>query len=422
MLLPFVLHAQQVLTLRSAIDSTLRNSFDILIARNDLEIDKLYNTFGNAGGLPTIGINASDDLSLNNTDQRYRSGTNTRIDNALGNTINAGLYADMTLFNGFKIIAEKKRLSTLQEQSALLLNDQIQSKVADVMIKYYDIVRQQGYLKIIQSSLDVSAKKLEVINERDKVGMASGVEIMQAQIDVNNAQQNLEMQQMIIAQAKTDLLELMSVQKYFPFAIDDSITVDPNIQPDSILNCLKDNPQYLIAQKQIRISEQLMKEVNAQRYPSVKIAAGYNFAHSESDKGLTYLSQIYGPTAGLTLQIPIYNGNAYRNRYKAAKLDVMNAKLETESRLNSVMSNAIKVYLSYSTAMQQLKKQQENYILAGKLVDLVLQNFQLKQATILDIKAAQSSFENAAYSLMNIQYVAKLAEIELQSLVFRLKY
>jgi outer membrane protein len=227
---------------------------------------------------------------------------------------------------------------------------------------------------------------------------------------------------MVIEQAKTDLLELMSVKKYFPITIDDSITVEANIQPDSILNCLSKNPQYLIAQKQVRISEQLMKEVNAQRYPSVKLNAGYNFAHSESDKGLTYLSQIYGPTFGLTLQIPIYNGNAYRNRYKAARLDVMNSKLETESQLNSLMSDAVKAYQSYSTAMQQLQKQQENYVLAGKLVDLVLQNFQLRHATILDVKAAQSSFENAAYSLINIRYVAKLAEIELESLVFKLKY
>jgi outer membrane protein len=421
--IPSLLQAQQLLTLRSAIDTTLKNSFDIRIDRNNAEIAKWNNTYGNAGGLPSIGINSTDNLYNNDTRQWYTDvPDNPYGTKGIDNNFSTGIYANMTLFNGFKIIAEKKRLRTLQEQSQLYLNEQIQSKVAAVMIKYYDIVRQQSYLKIIESTLEVSNKKLEVINERDKVGMASGVDIMQAQIDANIAKQNLEVQQVVVEQAKTDLLELMSVRKYFPFTINDSISVATNIQPDSILNCLKDNPQYLIAEKQIRISEQLMKEINAQRYPTVKIDAGYNFALTDNPKAYIYRNQVYGPTAGLTLQIPIFNGNTYWTHYKAAKIEVMNSKLETEGLLNSLTSAAIKDYQSYIMAVNQIEKQQENYMLAGKLVDLVLQNFQLKQATILDVKSAQASFESAAYSLVNIQYVAKLAEIELQSLVFKLKY
>jgi outer membrane protein len=70
--------------------------------------------------------------------------------------------------------------------------------------------------------------------------------------------------------------------------------------------------------------------------------------------------------------------------------------------------------------LQQLNSQQTNYELSQKLVNIILQKFQLNQSTILDIKAAQSSFENAGYLLVNLQYAAKIAEIELKRLVYKL--
>jgi len=74
---------------------------------------------------------------------------------------------------------------------------------------------------------------------------------------------------------------------------------------------------------------------------------------------------------------------------------------------------AFKTYQSYITNLAQLEEQQKNYVMSKKLMDLVLQNFQVNQATILDVKAAQTSYETAGYLLVNIQYAAKVAEIQL---------
>ncbi len=110
------------------------------------------------------------------------------------------------LFNGFKVIATKGRLNLLQRQSELQLNLQIQTTLAAIMENYYDILRQQSYLKIIQSSLDVSSKKLDIVKEQYKVGMANEADLLQAGIDLNIAVQNLKGQQLIIDQDKTNLL------------------------------------------------------------------------------------------------------------------------------------------------------------------------------------------------------------------------
>jgi outer membrane protein len=421
-LFPVWIMAQEQLTLQKAIDSALKNNYDIQIARNNSNINKNNNRYGVAGGLPSINFIGNDNESITNLNQKLSSGTEITKNNSASNSLNAGINASMTLFNGLKIIATKDKLSHLQKQSELVLNAEIQNTVAIVMIKYYDIIRQVSYLKIMQAAMDLSKKKLEIITERRTVGLANDADFLQAQIDYNNAIQNFKSQQLVIAQAKTDLLQLMCVKKYFPFEINDSINTDYSIELDSIISCLNQNPQYLSLDQQVKINEQITREIQAQRYPSLKMNAGYNFSFSKSEAGFNLFNQSYGPTAGISLSVPIYNGNIYKVQHDAALYNLSNAKLQRDGIQNTLTANAIKTHQTYSNTIQQINSQKENYELSGKLSDLVLKRFQLNQATILDMKAAQESFENAGYLLVNLQYAAKAAEIQLKSMIYRLNF
>lgn len=422
LLFPCVATAQVPLTLKDAIDTALQNNFDIQIAKNSYQINKINNTFGVAGGLPSVNATGTDNNSLYNLKQKTSSGINTTKDNVSSNSLNGNLTAGITLFNGFKIIATKKRLSLLQSQSELMLNQQIQNTIASVMVTYYDILRQQSYLGIIQSLLDVSSKQLDIIKDRLRVGMSNEADILQAQIEVNLAEQNLKSQQLIIEQDKTNLLQLMGVKRYPTITVRDTMLVDETIKKDSIINYLEKNPQYLSADQQIKINEQIVKELRSQRYPSIKVSTGYNFTYNSSSAGFILFTQNYGPTVGATLQIPIFNGTIFKTQQNVAQYNVETAKLQKESLLSSLKADAIKTYESYETTLQQLDSQQKSYKDAGRLVAIVIQRFRLNQATILDVKAAQNSFESAGYMFVNLQYAGKAAEIELKRLVYQLGY
>ena len=418
--LPALSIAQPVLTLKNAIDSTLINSFDIRIAANNVEISKINNTFGVAGGLPTVSAIAVDNQSISNINQKLNSGTEIAKSSVNGNALTSSVNVGMLLFNGRRVIATKERLSRLQNQNELQLNIQIQNSIAAVMAKYYDIVRQEEYYKIIQSTLDVSQKKLDIITERKNVGMANDADYLQALIDANTAQQVLRSQQLVVNQTKMDLLQLMSKKKYYPFEVDDSITVDTSIQLNSILSFLQQNPQYLSSEQQIKISEQVVKEVTALRYPSLKVNTGYNLNRTQSDAGQFLYNQNSGPYAGMTIQIPIYNGNAYKVQKEVAIFNMNNAKLQQESLLNFLTADALKTFESYSTTLKQLEYQKTNIESSRKLIYVVMQRFQVNQTTILDIKAAQQSYELTGYQLVNLKFAAKISEIELKRLMYQL--
>jgi outer membrane protein TolC len=420
--LSLTVKAQYVFTVQNAIDTALLNNFDIQIAKNNVEIARMNNTYGVAGGLPYISASAGDNGSLTTINQKYSDGTETNIENRNENAVNAGVSAGIVLFNGFRITATKERLSRLQDLSEIQLNQQVQSIIADIMVTYYDIIRQQNYLRIIENTLEVSQQKLDIVNVKNNVGMADAAEILQTQSDVNSAEQLLEIQKLVIEQNKADLLLLINAKAQNPFSVSDSIWVDKSLQLDSILNYLFRNPQYLSADQQVLINEQLVKEVTSQRYPSVKLNAGYDFYHANSNNASLIMNQNYGPTAGVSLQVPIFNGNIYKTQSDVAKIRVNNSKLEKESLLNSLTTQATKLYRTYSITLQQIESQKDNFEMNKKLLEVVMQKFNLGQATILDVKAAQTSYENAAYLLVNLLYSAKVAEIELKQLTYSLQY
>ena len=120
------------------------------------------------------------------------------------------------------------------------------------------------------------------------------------------------------------------------------------------------------------------------------------------------------------MQVPIYNGGAFERQHRVAKLQTENARIQQQNVEQGLLSEALKTYAAYRTALEQVGLQEENEQLSRRLLDILSQRFATNQATVLDLRAAQASYEATAASLANVRYTAKLAETELKRLMNRL--
>lgn len=417
-----ICYSQNKITVSDAVNIAIKNSLGIKIAKNNLTISNINNDYGIAGGLPLITVNGSDNQQSIGLNQSLSSGTHVERNGVGSNNASLGLAATIPVYVGGKIVAEKKRLEQVQQQNQHQLTSKGLTIASNVMLKYYDIVRQQNYAKTLEHSIEVSNQKLKIIEQQKEVGLSNNADLFQAQLDVNAQKQILETQQLIINQAKTDLLALLTLRTDSTIDISDTIVVDKTIKLDSILNNLFINPDVIAAEKQIRINELLETETYALRYPSVNFNTGYNYARSKSDAGNILFNQTNGPFVGLSFLVPVFNGNIYKKQYQISSINTTNAKLVKDTLLLGYTSLAVKTFQSYSSNLRQLETQQNNYNLSVQLLNLVLQRFEVKQATIIEVKLAQQTFENASYALVNISYAAKVAEIQLQKLSNKLMF
>ncbi|MBV9987728.1 MAG: TolC family protein [Chitinophagaceae bacterium] len=408
--------AQPRLSLTDAINTALKNSYDIQLAKNNLEIANTNNNIGIAGGLPTVTGTANDQEQITTINQAYTDASrDTKRSNVGANNLTVGVTGSMVLFNGWRVVATKKRLEELEKLNQQLLNAQIQNTIAGVMAKYYDVVRQQTYRQTIMQSIDLSKQRLDLIQVRKDVGLANNADLFQAQLDLNALVQSLQNQDLVIGQAKTDLQSLIFVQPDTTIILTDTvITIDPAISLDEIRAGIKNNPQLIAAGMQVNINELIERETAAQRYPTVRATTGYNFVSSKSAAGFSLLNQSYGPFLGLNVSVPIYNGGVFKRQQKVAEINTRNAAIARDNIYFDFENSAMRSYQAYINALQQLKTEQQNYDLSKQLVNIVLERFKQGVGTIVDVKLAQQTFENEGYRLVNLNYAAKAAEIELR--------
>lgn len=406
----------QQLQLADAINIALKNSLDIELAKNKVAADSIYNHIGYAGGLPIVTGNFADNEQVNNVNQKLNTGAEIKRNNAAANTLSGNITGSILLYNGGRVVATKKRLATLQLQSKELLNSQVQNILANVMVTYYDIVRQQNYIKTIDISIDASNKQLDIVKVRQQVGLANNADLFQAQIDLNVLQQAKLAQQLIIDQSKTELLRLLTLKADSSITIVDTILVDKTVLLPTIMNSLMKNADITAAENQVKINEYIVKETAAQRYPSVRATTGYNFSRNQVAAGNVLLNQNYGPTVGVSLAVPIYNGSIFRRQQQVANINVRNAAIQKEVLIRDYSASVVKQFQTYTNTINQLDSAAQNYKLSKQLLDLALLRFQYKQATIVEVKNAQQSFEESGYRLVNLNYAAKAAEIELKRL------
>ena len=411
----------QQLTLDTAIAIALKNSPGLMIYKNNIDIAGLSNSFGMAGGLPLVQGTTNVTQQMTSLEQRYSNPLNNKnSNNAPSNNIGAGIAANIPVFEGGRVVSEKHRLDMVESQSKLQYTSRAQFVIFNVMLKYYDIVRQQGYAKTLEASITASRQRLEIVKQQQSVGVANDADLFQSQVDMNTQIQSLIAQQLVIDQAKTDLLALMILKPDSVIEIKDTIIVQKDIHYDSILAAAYQNPDILSAYDQIRIYQYLEKEVGASRYPSASFNLGYNFSRTTNPQGFNQLNQAYGPYLGFGLTIPIFNGGIYKRQQQIAGININTAKLQKDTLMQGIQASTVKNWQAYLNNLKQLETAKQNFELSQKLLNLVLMRFQYKVATIVDVTLAQQSFESAGFQLVNVSYAAKVAEIQLRRLANKL--
>src|SRR5437868_8793227 len=100
----------QQLSLQDAVNIALKNSLDLQLLKNNVEIASINNYIGVAGGLPLVTSNASDNEQITNVHQTLNTGTVIKRSAAVGNNFSANVTAGMLLYNGFRVVTTKNRL------------------------------------------------------------------------------------------------------------------------------------------------------------------------------------------------------------------------------------------------------------------------------------------------------------------------
>jgi outer membrane protein len=410
--------AQQLLTSDDAVGIALKNSYDILAATNNAEIDRVNNTSGNAGMLPEVAINSSDNFALNKVDQKQASGDENSYSNSHVNSFNAGVELNWTLFDGGKMFITKNKLNEIQALGEIEFKDQVLQTVFEVTVAYYEVVREKQQLVSINETISKNEAVVNILKTSFGAGLSPKINLLQAQIDLNVYRESAINQETAIIAAKRILNQLLSRDANTQFEVIDSIPFDVLPGKEELERKLfENNTSILMGKKQVEIANLGLKEYKSALLPRLQFNAGYNFLKNDNSNGSILMNQAYGPQIGGTLSIPIYQaGNASR-QIKTARIQMQTSQYNFEStrlQVNSELQNTLTIY---ENQQRLLEIEKNNTELARENLDISLERLRLGQTTSLELHQAQENFVDSYTRLINFEYYLKVAETRLKKLM-----
>ena len=411
-------YAQEVMTPEEAVAYAVSKNFDIVLAKNDAEVAKVLNNKASAGMLPKINLNTGDVFNLNNLNQKFASGQNVKQNWVAVNSLNAGVSMDWTIFDGMKMFATKDRLAALQSLGEIQLKNQIQDVAAQTLNAYYNIVRQKQQIKAAKELIGISEERVNLSQKKLDVGYSDKTSLLQAKVDLSTQQINILKQETLLEQAKINLNQIIGRNADEPFDVIDNIEV--NYQPN--LQTIRDtttSTNYLLAaaKKNIEIAQFQRKEINAQRLPQINFTSGYNFVQNNNKAGFQLFNRVYGPSVGVSAKIPIFNGGMVKKDLQAASINIAKQQIQYDKLKQDIDAGIVKAYKDFELSEKMLQLNEENVQIAAENVQITMERYRLNQSTSLDIKQAQSSYEDALYNVILARYNSKVAEIELKRII-----
>ena len=199
--------SQKLLTIDDAVKTALGNNYSINIAKNEKEIADNNFSVGNAGFLPSLDADGSYTKTTNNTKQNYLNGTVVDRTGAKSTNYTAGIGLNWTIFDGLKMFASFDRLKELKKIGETNLKSEVENNISKIISTYYDIVREQQVLEVLEQSIKISEERLRIAQDKKQLGSASKFDLLQAQVDLNEDKSSLLTEELKLKQAKILILQ-----------------------------------------------------------------------------------------------------------------------------------------------------------------------------------------------------------------------
>jgi outer membrane protein TolC len=406
--------AQDLLTVDDAIKIGLEKNYSVLIVKNNQEIAKAQNNFGNAGMSPTVSLNGSLNAANINSHQEFNTGTVQDKTGAVTNNLNGSINANWTVFDGLRMFAIKKRLGLNEGLSAIQLKQQMENTVYDIIINYYNIVKTLELIKAAKQNLSIYEERKKLAKLKLEIGSDSKVDFLLSQSDENKAKSAIIQLELQLLNTKIALNNLINKPADFDFKTSDSIIVnfDPKIE-ELKKSTLSLNSSIQLSKQNELIFTQSIKEARSANMPLVQLNGAYNFTRNKSQAGIIFLSRQEGLNGGVTASWLLFNGNKNNKLIKERNILALNQKYITEQTQLKIDGVVYTNYKTYLLNKQIVELELQNLKDSKEVLDVSIERYKIGKANLLETIETQKNLEDAQTRYINALYAIKIAETEL---------
>ena len=406
--------AQQLLSTDEAVKLTLDHNYGIKIATNTVEIADNNQGVLNSGYLPTLTGNAGASIDVQNTEGQLANGDTRVAEGAETRRYNASINLNYTLFDGLGRLYNYKRLKEQYQLTELEARETIETTMLQMFTIYYSVAQLSENTDALEQTLEISKERLTRAGYQFDYGQNTRLEVLNAEVDINNDSINLINIKQQLKNTKRDLNVVMGNAYSEEFKVDTDLNFLLQLDKEVLLEKMRANNVTLLqAQSNINISQFDIKTNRARFLPTIGLVGSYGWNESNNNSPLAFTLQntSTGVSAGLNLTWNLFDGGSTITQAKNAEILLENQKLQQEQLIVDLERNFNNAWDDYQNKLVIYRVQEENIKTSENNFERTQEKFKLGQVTSIEFRQAQLNLLNAELTRNQAKYDAKLAEL-----------
>lgn len=324
------------ITLGQALELAKRNNRDLQVSLLELERSRAALRESQAALLPTVNINGSV------TNSRSTGGNESSTSFNGQAQLNYNLY---TSGNRNASIRQAEEQVRVQEFTVETQASEIELNVAT---RYYDLQQANENVRINRVAVENAQASLRDAQARERAGVGTQFEVLQAQVNLADAQQNLITATSNQQVARRQLFTLLSLPQSVDISAAEPVQLAGLWQrtlEQSIVEALQNRPELPQFLAQRNIAEQQRRQAFSRLGPQASLVGNYNLLDRYNDRiGVTD-----GYSVGLQASINLFDGGAARANADQARTNIAIAEVQFANQRDQIRFN-VEQYYSQLTA------------------------------------------------------------------------
>jgi outer membrane protein len=409
-----IVHAQQPLTLKDALNFAIEHNASVRKSRLDIDGGKYKTQEVRSEALPQISGNAS--LTYNAIigqlvfgDQAFQLGRKWND--------NAGVQVSQQLFNQ-TVFTGLKAAKTSESYYSLTSNFTEEQIIELVANNYYQVLVSRLQLNVIDTNIKNVKVVEKIIANQYSNGLAKKIDVDRIQVNLTNLQTQHEQTINAVVQLENQLKFSMGMPVATPIIVPSDELKKVETLPemaDTINIAGRTEMRLLNIQKELYGLQR--KAYIAEYYPTLSLTGNLS-ATGQSDKFDLFNKNgsafYYNASAiGITLKVPIFNGFATRSRIRQSEIDIRKADEDIRERANSLNLAYENVKLQLKNNINTIKSQRQNVTLAQEIYNSTQNNYNNGLAALTDLLDTENALTEAQNSYTQALLNYKIAEIQL---------
>lgn len=371
----FAFAAPVELSLQDSINNTLKNNPSVQIADQDKKKSELSVNETKAGKMPTLSLGSKYNHQSNSNDDNFSN----------------SLQMSWKLYSGGRTEAQIDQAKLGVRTADLNVEKTKQQLTLDATTNYYGVLEAQNMLTVNQESVGNLQAHLNIVQAKYQEGMVAKSELLRAEVEVANANQNLIKAQNQYDLAVSNLLTTMNMDGGTELKLKGELTYQPDTRTleQAIQSAKQNRPEAVQAQVGIDSAKKGIEIAQSDKRPSVSLSASTGWNDSLLPNNDNSWS------IGASASWNIFDAGVTKSKVSQAETSLAKANLQVEQTLDSIEQDVRQSYLSMKEAEKRLSSTEVTVNKAKEDLYIAQESYKAGVGTNLDVFDAQLALTQA---------------------------